>query len=338
MTCRVPFSVAAVVVLSSALAGTASLCAASGEPVTIELHARVEAPGNVLHVGDLAELKGGSAAARRALAKLDVAEVQPSRTQEISRRLVEVRLRLSDIDSSLYRVTGRDKVTILPPGREVLESVDGMVTASIQRAYAERLSVSDREIKVTLTQPVGDLGVANSRDGVTTRPFLPSSLAFGNVRLRLGVYLQSRLVSTVSASVSVHRLRPIAVATQDIPQGEIIQASHIEVTHQPTVRSTPDALPEQLIGRTARRSIGIGQQVGIRDVSSVTRRKVEPYLIKSRDRVRIVARKGTLTVVANAGEAMQNGRKGDTIRVRNSNSRRLISAKVISSTEVQVSF
>ena len=139
MTCRVLFPVTMAAVLSSAVACSSGLCAAAGEPVTILLHSRVEAPGSVVHVGDLAELKGGSAAAQRAIANLDVAEIQTSRTQAISRRLVEVRLLLSDIDRSLYRITGPEKVVILPPGREALASVDRMVTQTFAGSGCRRL-------------------------------------------------------------------------------------------------------------------------------------------------------------------------------------------------------
>ncbi|MFP6762640.1 MAG: flagellar basal body P-ring formation chaperone FlgA [Planctomycetaceae bacterium] len=339
MTRRLLCSVFLATVLSGAVVVGTCACAAAGQPVTIILHDSVEAPGPVVRVGDLAELQGGSPAARRAIAGLDVVDTQSSRPGVISRRLVEVRLLLSDIDSSLYRLTGPKKIVLLPRGREATASIDSMVTASIQLAYAERLSVPIDEIAVTLTQPVRDFGNTGLDRHVLTRPFLPSRLGFGNVRLRLGVYADGKLLlSTVSVAVVVHRLRPVAVALQDISPGEILQASHIEVSRQPVSSAVPAVSLDQLIGRTARRSIGIGQHVGVRDVSTALPRKNEPYLIKARDRVRIVARKGTLTVVANAGEAMQNGRRGDTVRVRNSTSRRVISAKVISSTEVQVSF
>ena len=59
-------------------------------------------------------------------------------------------------------------------------------------------------------------------------------------------------------------------------------------------------------------------------------------LIQPRDIVRVVAQTGGLTVVLQAAEAMEQGRKGQLIRVRNVKSKKILVGRVISDSEVHM--
>ena len=62
-----------------------------------------------------------------------------------------------------------------------------------------------------------------------------------------------------------------------------------------------------------------------------------PILVKPRDLVKIVARLGGLSVTA-LGEAQQEGREGDRIRVRNVDSKKEVVGRVIGRGLVDVDF
>ena len=72
---------------------------------------------------------------------------------------------------------------------------------------------------------------------------------------------------------------------------------------------------KELVGTTARRSLRALQPVRKSDIETTTRSE-GAILIKRRDQVKMVARVGSLSVTA-TGEAIQEGRLGETIRVRN---------------------
>jgi flagella basal body P-ring formation protein FlgA len=59
--------------------------------------------------------------------------------------------------------------------------------------------------------------------------------------------------------------------------------------------------------------------------------------IKRADRVKILGRIGNLAVTV-SGEAMQDGRMGDTIRVQNTESKSIVQGKIISAEEVEIAF
>ena len=90
-----------------------------------------------------------------------------------------------------------------------------------------------------------------------------------------------------------------------------------------------------VVGHKAKRNMPAQQIIrsGDVDLSSLAENAI---LIKPRDVVRMIARKRGLTVVVPAGEALQQGRLGEMIRVRNPQSRKIVIGRVLSSGEVEV--
>jgi hypothetical protein len=63
----------------------------------------------------------------------------------------------------------------------------------------------------------------------------------------------------------------------------------------------------------------------------------DPVLIKPRDVVRLVAQIGSVRVTA-LGEALQDGRAGQMIRVRNTNSNKIVTGRVLDRNHVAVEY
>ena len=88
-------------------------------------------------------------------------------------------------------------------------------------------------------------------------------------------------------------------------------------------------------GKRARVTLMPGQVVTSNDVEAVP---VEnPVLIRPHDVVRLVASLGPLRVTA-VGEALQDGRAGQFIRVRNVDSNHTVLGRVVDRTSVEVSY
>lgn len=312
-------------------------------PVIVALRSEVSVTEPLVLVGHVADISGGTDSLRRRVAVLDLTKVSDGGSEVLSRRHLEVRLLLSDFNRADYRVTGATLSTVQfgNPAKQSLpgeseQQGDSLITTPIQLAYAHRFQIPADEVLVELTQPIRSSD--DLRGSTTVRPFLPTKPVFGEVRLRVGVYSANRLIQTLPVSARIQRLQQVVTAVTEISPGVVLQASHLAVDRQPRSGNSPSVSAESLIGRTARRRIDEGRLISLSDVKTAPKSISDPYVIRARAAVRIVARKGTLKVFANDGEALQNGRIGDLIRVRNSRSRRIISAKVISSTEVQVSF
>ncbi len=109
------------------------------------------------------------------------------------------------------------------------------------------------------------------------------------------------------------------------------------------------ALDEQKLRREARDLSATPEAIGALDATEgfVPRRRLregtllqarllhEPVLVRRGQAVRIVARHGGAIAVESAGESLGNGKRGDTLRVRNRASGRVIEARVLGPDEVE---
>src|SRR5690606_36135569 len=96
--------------------------------------------------------------------------------------------------------------------------------------------------------------------------------------------------------------------------------------------------PQSLAKWRVRRPIQAGETITLSDLTPITEDEEEPLVIQSRDVVQLVARGKGIRATVPAAEALDSGRVGDTIRVRNIHSGRIVVGEVISAEEVQVKF
>lgn len=114
----------------------------------------------------------------------------------------------------------------------------------------------------------------------------------------------------------------VLVMADEVPTGQPIAAEHLRLERR-DVSATPDALSDTdaAVGRTGRSALHTGQMLARRLL-------LAPVLVQRGQGVGIQAAHGGLVVTA-PGEALETGREGDTIRVRNTRSGKVIRARVI---------
>lgn len=131
----------------------------------------------------------------------------------------------------------------------------------------------------------------------------------------------------VPAQVTIYREIPTAL--RDIARGELINQGHIG-TSLVNISSIRQAfLPEEgaIIGKEAKRNISMGEpfKTALLDAPTAVRRG---------EMVTLESLAGTIKV-SSSGTALADGRIGQTIRVRNNSSERIISGVVMSQGLVQ---
>ncbi|UTH72864.1 flagellar basal body P-ring formation chaperone FlgA [Chromobacterium sp. IIBBL 290-4] len=113
----------------------------------------------------------------------------------------------------------------------------------------------------------------------------------------------------------------VAVANRDLQSGETLSADDIAWAQRP-VSDAAD-----LFGHGAPPA-GLSPRAAIKQGQTLRKKQLQaPLLVKRGDEVRIIARQSGIEVSA-AGEAMANGQQGETIKVRNQSSGKIISSKV----------
>lgn len=120
------------------------------------------------------------------------------------------------------------------------------------------------------------------------------------------------------------------VSSKALSKGEILTKEELAFHKKPFTRLPSDAVfnEEEVIGKELKTSLRPGE---------VIRRSYlnEPLVIKRNQEVLIVAKSRNLLVKAK-GKALQEGRLGDRIRVKNISSKKEIWGRVISPNEVEV--
>lgn len=134
----------------------------------------------------------------------------------------------------------------------------------------------------------------------------------------------------VFVPVDIKAFGAVLVAKQALPRNTVLRAADVQVVRRDLSRYGQGfySSPEQVAGMVVKYAIGQG--------SVITPRGLEPRQLVSRgESVTIVAQRNGLTIRVR-GEALMDGANGDTIRVRNTRSKRELEAVVIAPHTVKV--
>lgn len=134
----------------------------------------------------------------------------------------------------------------------------------------------------------------------------------------------------VSMSGMIEEVRDIPVFNRSILPGEEITAADISWIEYPANRLNSRAIisTDQLVGMTVRRAVRPEKPINITEV-------MEPVAVEKGSVVTMVVRSGAILLTA-AGQALENGSIGETIRILNSKSRLTVDAKVVSAGQVEI--
>lgn len=120
----------------------------------------------------------------------------------------------------------------------------------------------------------------------------------------------------------VQRIIQLPVLNNSLKSGQIISVSDINWVELPAYKVQSDFIlsAEELVGMTSRRLVMAGEPLRHNQI-------IEPILVKRGESVTISYQAGAIELVAE-GKALQNGARGDTIRVVNYSSNRTIDATI----------
>lgn len=124
--------------------------------------------------------------------------------------------------------------------------------------------------------------------------------------------------------------QPVVVVKRPLARGAVISAADLELEEQDvaTLNSPYFSSIQEAAGSVARRPLAAGSPLLASQIEA-------PLLVQRGQTVVLSARQGTLQVKMN-GVAESDGRRGDRISVRNSQSQRLIEGRVTGPGQVEV--
>ena len=271
-----------------------------------------------LHLGDFAVIRGGDAALRRKATAVAMGR-SPLPGEEITfdRRTLLGRLAASGIPASRIRFTGAPRIILRRD--DTVVAPEALLKAA--RDYLQKHRPGPVGCGWKLASKTKPL-MLQSREKVVlqVRP-VPSSRP-GKSALRISAVSRKRTLAYRDLEYSFTYLHRQAVTKRAISIGRLITAENTEV--RTVSRDTaPDGTWTEPFGMLAARKLAAGTILG----KAALRARVLQVVVRRNQPVNMTVR-GAGFVLTAKGVAMQRGRPGDYIRVRNIDTRRIVTAKV----------
>jgi len=304
-----------------------STSAHCSERIFLTLQASAVVDGENVLLGDVVQLNNENA--NKALLKTVVGRSpNPGQTRFVSADYIRIRLRQAGFDADAITFEGPQDVKVsrhwasLPAGRIRL-AVETAIRSRMPW-NAEDVTVSDIQFDETVQLPVGKL----------TYRIVPKRHEdyLGSTILALHLFVNGEPVRKMWVNATISVMADVVTVVRPLGKHQHIELEDIRVERRDltglgsdTIRSVEDAL-----GNRAERMIypGTVLQTGMID---------QPPVVKRGDIVKIIAKTGSMTITA-TGMVKQQGRKGEMVRVMNTDSNRVILARVSGPDAVDVDF
>jgi flagella basal body P-ring formation protein FlgA len=321
--------------LFAALASVMPAKAEMPEQLVVTLRPRAAVGPRAIRVGDVADLAGGSPALREAVAALDLADAGAARAGiTIKRQQVDFRIRLAEVPASLFRVDGALESLV---ERQRCSVPEADVIAATKEAILKLLPWGADDVSVQIVQPIAVQMVVDAPRAEVRIKAEPhsGSMPLGRVQMDVSLWADGVRQLAFAVYLDVRLYQKVAVVLHKIERGEAINDGNVSFDRRPVERLR-DYLtsPEALAGKRARQALLPGRVLTAFDVEE-DGREASPPLVRRGEPVKLLVRLGSVNVMA-SGEALQDGRAGQSVRVRNIDSKQVVLGRVTERSLVEV--
>lgn len=325
---------------SPAAAGDTTVAAAAEQAFLITIPAKAEVGVSVIRLGDIAAISPVAPAASvqagpmdDVLGSLEALELSPAalpgQARYLSRMVIEAKLRYAGFEPSSYRLEMPASVTVRTQSQVVSkEKAAALLRPQVVEAvrYPEEAVDFGLTLWPTLTLLPGEVSLS-ARLG---RSRLDLGIQSGLLVFPVEVFLDGVRVTSVTARASLVVKDMVAVTTRDLPRQHVIGPDDVRLVEKPLAGLPADAV------RDTAKAIGLRTTKAVKSGLVLNAQELEALpAVAARQSVSIMIQVGAVTVTAQ-GEALEDGLLGQTIRVQNLESKKIILARVSAPGQVLV--
>jgi flagellar basal body P-ring formation protein FlgA len=281
------------------------------DPVVLVLQTEASVVGKVVKIGDVARIEGGTAGLRDDMARLDIAEWQATGDRlVVSRNDVKFRLLIRGCDEKSFVIAGSPRCVV---GRRASPLSEEAARKALQQAVADRAPELAKFLVARLDgmPQFPPLRIEESDRVRLEGKLLDQGLPLGRTRGQILVLVNGEQKATVPAAFDVSFTQSAEPLEMPEKTGPLIPSRNrpgpLGPLAAPTLPAAAAETPEAPRG----------------------------FLVLSRDRVQMIAIVGHVCATM-PGEALQDGRMGQTISVRNLDSSKTVSGRVIGRGMVEI--
>ena len=280
---------------------------------------------------DIAKISGSNAAEIAAAGALEIVAIdaQESTAAETTAQKIRIRLVLSGFPNQQLQFRGSTQTTV-----RYLKEVpitDQDVQQAALNVVAESMNVPKEEVRVTLLDSFMAMvpNTVRSETGLRLEVLPPNDNSPGQKNMLVRLWKDSDVAYTKTARFMVHREYQVAVTLVSLTRDQPIDDAFVRIERQFLEKEADEVSAEALRGRVVQKNIEAGSVLSLRDLSiPVTAKTVDPIIIKRRDSVPVIARFGGIEIHMRAAEALQDGRDGDFMQLRNLETKKIFTGKV----------
>ncbi|BBO73698.1 hypothetical protein DSCW_11150 [Desulfosarcina widdelii] len=313
--------------ISAAILFLLSASAHCSERLCLTLQTTAAVNTENVRLGDVAQLNNENA--NVAILKTVVGRSpNPGQTRFVSTDYIRIRLRQAGFDTDAIAFKGPQDVKVSRPWASLPA---GHIRAAVEAAIRSRMpwntedvAISDIQFDEAVQLPVGKL----------TYQIVPKRHEdyLGSTILALHLFVNGEPVRKMWVNATITVMADVVTVVRPLGKHQHIDLEDIRVERRDltglgseTIRSVDDAL-----GNRATRMIYPGT---VLQTSMID----QPPVVKRGDVVKIIAETGPMTITA-TGIVKQQGRKGEMVQVMNTDSNRVILARVTGPDAVAVDF
>lgn len=307
---------------------------ASGE-LLIRLERNPAVATRKVRLTDIATIMATSRNAAVLAGRLEIGEIDPQSTSAtISQTYLQIRLTLAGWKPNEIRIDGPDEIIVVL--NEPAPLTDADVEQAALKTMQEILGVDSDELRVTLSSGVMERLPKNVRTqgGLRVEVTPPVQVKLGTVSLGVRLLDGDNVILSRPATFDVLRRHRVAIARVSMQRESKIGASDIQFENRYLPEAADEPELEDVVGRSVRTGINTGEIISLKNLVRPLP-TVQATVIKRRQRVKVTAIAGALRVTLREAEALEDGKIGDFIKLRNLQSGREIVGRVTRSGHVE---
>lgn len=303
---------------------------AEAQLIRVQCPEQVFVTSRLVLLGDVATITCSNSGMKLRASQLDIAELGEKETScEITASLIRIRLILNGWGTDEVETTGAERIRV--QFREPRRLSDADVEAAALKCLSENCEIPQDQLQVRLSEKftAGLAASIRELDGLRAEVLPPAVVPLGRISLPVRIFLNNDLVTERTARFEVVRRHRVAVTRVSLNRDQIITEDTVQFEDRFLSKPADQPTEEMVFGRQLKTGVQAGSILTVRNLKE-PEESPRPILIRRRDNVRVVATSGRIQVTLQNAEAMQDGREGDLIRLKNVQTNQLISGKVTS--------
>ncbi len=284
----------------------------------VYLPREVTVEGNIIALGQVGIIRGAETLVGKAnevaLGRFSL----PGQAIVLDRQVVLSRLLGSGIPAAKITLQGAEQVTI----KQKYYVIPGSEFVRQGKLFLCEKATADSTVEWNPVRDPVELVLAGSANDIKYRCELPDSTVKNQQSVKITVFSADARLGVRNVTFAAQYSVRTAVTTAEIKAGQLLSAENIKIETRLSNQPEPDGWMSPY-GLLAKRSLPAGTVISSGMVGSI-----EPAVVIKRNQNVVIKIEQPGFVISATGKALQNGKVDELIKVRNTDSQRIITAKV----------